>query len=94
MTRKFDPIDLWTSLTSRLRGIGYDESVAGLLDRQSEAAIQADMESLASRFNVGGLTALVLTIDERLSQDVEDEAIYLLADPSGRPIAGNLLRHR
>jgi signal transduction histidine kinase len=67
-------------------------STAGLLDRQSEAAIQADMESLASRFNAGGLTALVLTIEERLSQDVEDEAIYLLVDASGLPIAGNLQR--
>ena len=65
-------------------------ATAGLLDRQSEAAIQADAQSLSERFAAGRLAALVLTIDDRLSQDVEDDSIYLLVDPAGRRIAGNL----
>jgi signal transduction histidine kinase len=67
-------------------------STAGLLDRQTTAAIQADAQSLSERFRAGGLPALVLTIEDRLSQNVEDDAIYLLVDPSGRRIAGNLER--
>jgi signal transduction histidine kinase len=65
-------------------------STAGLLDRQTEAAIRADAQSLAERFAAGQVAALILTIDERLAQNVEDDAIYLLADPAGRPLAGNL----
>jgi signal transduction histidine kinase len=65
-------------------------STAGLLDRQTTAAIQADAQSLTERFALGGLTALVLTIEDRLTQNVEDDAIYLLADPAGRRLAGNL----
>src|ERR1700760_2778468 len=53
-------------------------STAGLLDRQPTAAIQADAQSLSERFAIGGLAALVITIDDRLTQNVEDDAIYLL----------------
>jgi signal transduction histidine kinase len=65
-------------------------STAGLLDRQTTAAIEADSQSLSERFAAGGLPALVLTIEDRLTQNVEDDAIYLLIDPTGRRIAGNL----
>ena len=65
-------------------------STAGLLDRQTTAAIQADAQSLSERFAAGGLPALVLTIEDRLTQNVEDDAIYLLVDPAGHRLAGNL----
>ena len=65
-------------------------ATAGLLDRQTEAAIQADAQSLSERFAAGGMPALVLTIEDRLTQNVEDDAIYLLVDPAVRRIAGNL----
>ncbi len=65
-------------------------STAGLLDRQTTAAIEADSQSLSERFAAGGLPALVLTIEDRLTQNVEDDAIYLLIDPAGRRLAGNL----
>jgi signal transduction histidine kinase len=65
-------------------------ATAGLLDRQSEAAIQADVQSLSERFAAGRLPALVLTIEDRLTQNVEDDALYLLVDPANRRIAGNL----
>jgi signal transduction histidine kinase len=67
-------------------------STAGLLDRQTASAIQADAQSLAERFERGQLATLVLTIDERLAQNVEDDAIYLLVSPSGQRLAGNLER--
>ncbi len=31
-----------------------------------------------------------MTIDDRLSQDIEDDYVYLLVEPAGRRIAGNL----
>jgi len=67
-------------------------ATAGLLDRQTDAAIHADAQGLSERWAEGGLPALVLTIDDRLAGNVDDDAIYLLADPIMRRIAGNLER--
>ena len=64
-------------------------STAGLLDRQTEAAINADAQGLVERF-LDGPGALVATIQDRLAGDVDDDAIYLLADAALRPVAGNL----
>jgi signal transduction histidine kinase len=65
-------------------------ATAGLLDRQTEAAISADAQGLSERFSDGGLPALVVTIEERLAQNIDDDAIYLLVDPAMKRIAGNL----
>lgn len=65
-------------------------ATAGLLDRQTEAAINADARGLAERWADGGLPALVVTIEDRLAQNVDDDALYLLADPDMKRIAGNL----
>lgn len=66
-------------------------STAGLLDRQTETAINADAQGLVERF-LDGPKALVDTIRDRLAANVDDDAIYLLADPTLRPVAGNLER--
>jgi signal transduction histidine kinase len=63
---------------------------AGLLNRQTDAAIRADAQGLFERWNEGGVPALLLTIQERLAQNVDDDAIYLLADARLRRVAGNL----
>jgi signal transduction histidine kinase len=64
---------------------------AGLLNRQTDAAILSDAQSLGEHWEVGGLRALAQTIEDRLSQNVDDDAIYLLTDSSMQTIiAGNL----
>jgi signal transduction histidine kinase len=65
-------------------------ATAGLLDRQTEAAINADAQGLAERWADGGLSALVVTIEDRLAQNIDDDAIYLLTDPNMNRLAGNL----
>lgn len=65
-------------------------ATAGLLDRQTEAAIAGDARSLADRLATGGLPALIVTIEDRLAQNIDDDAIYLLAGPDMRRVAGNL----
>jgi signal transduction histidine kinase len=62
----------------------------GLLDRQTDAAINADTQGLAERYNEGGLPALIETIDQRLAANIDDDAIYLLVGPRFDRIAGNL----
>ena len=65
-------------------------ATAGLLDRQTQAAIEADAQGLAERWADGGLPALIVTVNERLAQNIDDDAIYLLVDPNMKRIAGNL----
>jgi len=67
-------------------------TTTGLLDQQVEAAIHADAQGLSERWEEGGVPALVLTIQERLAENVDDDAIYLLADALHHRIAGNLER--
>lgn len=64
-------------------------STAGLLDRQADAAIDADAQGLVEHF-LDGPAVLAEIIQERLVANINDDAIYLLADPERRPIAGNL----
>ncbi len=65
-------------------------STAGLLERQTDSAIESDSVGLAERFAEGGPKALLETINERVLGNVDDDALYLLADPSFQRIAGNL----
>ena len=62
----------------------------GLLNGQVDAAIQADAQGLSERWQDGGVKLLLATIEERLATKVDDDAIYLVTDPSGRRLAGNL----
>ncbi len=67
-------------------------ATAGLLDRQTDAAIVADAQDLNERWDDGGISALVKAVRERLVENVDDNMIYLLTDPAMRPLAGNLSR--
>ncbi len=67
-------------------------STAGLLDRQTDAAIYADTQGLSERYAEGGLLALEETIGQRLAGNVDDDAIYLLVDPAYHRLVGNLER--
>jgi signal transduction histidine kinase len=67
-------------------------ATAGQLDRQTEATINADAQGLSERWVEGGLPALILTIEDRLAGNVDDDAIYLLVDPMMNRVAGNLER--
>ena len=62
----------------------------GLLNGQVDAAIRADALGLAERWQDGGARALLTTIDERIAGNVDDDAIYLVIDPAGHVVAGNL----
>ena len=63
-----------------------------VLDTQIEAAIRADAQGLSEQWVEGGVPALDLTIQERLAENVDDDAVYLLTDSLHRRIAGNLER--
>ncbi len=63
---------------------------AGLLNRQTVAAINADVQGLSEQWSEGGTPALINTIHARLAANPNDQAIYLLVDPSFSRVVGNL----
>ena len=65
-------------------------STAGLLERQTDQAIETDSVGLSERYAEGGPKALLETINARLRGNVDEDALYLLADPGFHRIAGNL----
>lgn len=67
-------------------------ATAGSLDRQTDAALRTDAIGLVERWREAGPPAVAEAIGERLATDVEGTAIYLLLDPLGRRLAGNLDR--
>ncbi len=65
-------------------------STAGFLARQTDTAINADTQGLFERYVEGGRSGLLDTIDQRLTGNVDDDAVYLLVDPEFHRLAGNL----
>ena len=63
----------------------------GLLEREVDAQIDTDARALSEQWTAGGLPALAETIQQRLADNVDDDALYLMVDASGSRIAGNLL---
>ena len=62
----------------------------GLLNGQVDTAIGVDAQGLAEQWRAGGPQALLSIIDARVAGNVDDDAIYMVLDPAGRRIAGNL----
>jgi signal transduction histidine kinase len=63
-------------------------NTAGFLVRQTDEAVQAEITGLAEQYAQGGLPLLVHTVIQR-SRD-PGQSLYLVLDPAGRVLAGNL----
>lgn len=64
----------------------------GYLDTQTNAIIEAEISGLRETYERSGLGGLRDVIQERAARDYEQErrSFYLLANPIGEPVAGNL----
>jgi signal transduction histidine kinase len=67
-------------------------TTAGYVSRQTDEAIFAEISHLAERYRERGLDGVAATIAQRASRNPRGHAIYLLIDPAGRRIVGNLDR--
>ncbi len=63
--------------------------IVGSMDRQIDTAIRRDGQALLDR-GFEGIEPLLETIAMRLSGNVDDDAVYLVRDASGRLVAGNV----
>ncbi|MBV8913552.1 MAG: two-component sensor histidine kinase, partial [Acetobacteraceae bacterium] len=65
-------------------------STLNLLNKQLDTAIEADARGLIEQWQDGGLGDLVQTLRKRIEGNVDDDALYLVLDPLGRKVEGNL----
>ena len=63
---------------------------AGLLERQTDETVQAEIRGLAEQYRDEGLVRLMEVIHERSGPRGVAENVYLLTGPGDQPLAGNL----
>ncbi len=78
---------------SALALLGYlYVATAGFMDRQTTETIQAEITGLAEQYRMQGLPRLKQVIDQRSAAHPHRASIYLLTEPNGRRVAGNIDR--
>ena len=65
-------------------------STVGSIDTETNAAIGAEIRALSEDYERLGHQGLIDEITERANDPTDKDAIYLLADASLKPLAGNL----
>ncbi len=63
---------------------------ASFVERQTEATLDAEITGLAEQYAQRGLSGLIQIVAARSAGDRGDAMIYLVTDPDGRPLAGNI----
>ncbi len=82
---------LFSASVGLLLGLIYWSTVA-YMTRQTDATIEAEIAGLAEQYRSDGLSALTQRIAERIARRPGGTDVYLLVDPAGEPIVGNLDR--
>ncbi len=67
-------------------------ATAGFMNQQTTETIQAEIAGLAEQYRNQGLPRLKQVIDERSQANPSRASIYLLTEPNGRRVAGNIDR--
>src|ERR1700746_2663670 len=63
---------------------------ADFVERQTEATLDAEITGLAEQYAQRGLSGLIQIVAARSAGDRGDGMLYLITDPNGRPLAGNI----
>jgi signal transduction histidine kinase len=64
---------------------------ADFVERQTEATLDAEVAGLSEQYAQRGLSGLVQIVAARSAGNRGDATLYLITDPDGRPLAGNLV---
>ena len=65
-------------------------TTADFVERQTETTLGAEVTGLAEQYAQRGLSGLVQIVAARSAGDRGDGMLYLVTNPAGRPLAGNL----
>ncbi len=79
-----------SAVSSIVLSVSLWYSAVAVLDNQAYQTIHNQAQDLAEKYNKGGLSILSSIIEKRVSDNEDDHALYLLVDPDGNRIAGNL----
>ena len=63
---------------------------ANFIEQQTEATLEAEITGLAEQYAQRGLSGLIQIVAARSAGDRGDAVIYLVTDPDGRPLVGNI----
>jgi signal transduction histidine kinase len=63
---------------------------ANFIEQQTEATLDAEITGLAEQYAQRGLSGLIQIVAARSAGDRGDAMVYLVTDPNGRPLAGNI----
>src|SRR5215469_1650555 len=63
---------------------------ANFVERQTEATLDAEIAGLAEQYAQRGLSGLIQIVAARSAGDRGDAMVYLVTDPDGRPLVGNI----
>jgi signal transduction histidine kinase len=63
---------------------------ANFIEQQTEATLDAEITGLAEQYAQRGLSGLIQIVAARSAGDRGDAMIYLVTDPNGNPLAGNI----
>jgi hypothetical protein len=64
---------------------------ADFVERQIEATLDAEVAGLSEQYAQRGLSGLVQIVAARSAGNRGDAMLYLITDPDGHPLAGNLV---
>ena len=65
-------------------------ATADFVERQTEATLAAEVTGLAEQYAQRGLSGLVQIVAARSAGDRGDGMLYLVTNPQGKPLAGNI----
>ncbi len=65
-------------------------TTAGFAVQQAEAAVEADVNGFVDSYLRSGIMGLVTSINRRSDAGINRDGIYLVVNPLGTPVAGNL----
>src|SRR5579872_3482365 len=63
---------------------------ADFVERQTQATLDAEIAGLAEQYDQRGLSGLVQIVAARSAGDRGDGMLYLITNPDGHPLAGNI----
>jgi len=79
------------SMSAALLAMFFYWSTIGLLVRETDATLKAEITGLAEQYLEHGLERLVQVIVHRIRNDQSGAMLYLFATRDNRPLAGNLM---
>jgi signal transduction histidine kinase len=63
---------------------------ANFVERQTEATLDAEITGLAEQYSQRGLSGLIQIVAARSAGDRGDAMVYLVTNPDGKPLIGNI----